>query len=320
MILLTFFVTSSITVITGYSHLELKSKPGSIHPILTKKLQMECTVRELKSEDHQFQNGNSAFSNTEAIDDKSTSKASVTKQEVTLSRLLSLVITKKNEDSGLNETMVSVTGCDSPVIEKQFEGTFQADGTTEGSTKTGEMGYISLTWNRPVDEHSGLFFCEAYALDPFKHSVSLTAGLKIKSIEPKISDLVTYISINDRHIEQLQAKVSEIKTENTELKERNTNITLEYEDLKKYVDLRIPKFQFGSFTCSSQGVTFDPPFNKTPEVFTSLTGLTMGFSSQYSTSTYSLGVQSVDNLGFSISCTINGWSSSAQVKWLAVEL
>ncbi|KAH9523952.1 hypothetical protein Btru_047610 [Bulinus truncatus] len=314
-----------IYFITENVHLAMTAWPDKILPVLTKQLKVVCSVRNdmyqaaVKNSLQYFLSPNqSLWNDTMTLIDTYTSKSSKSQTEADFSRLLSLVITRTNKDTGLNDTIASVTGCDSPVIEAPFVGEVQVVGSTEGSPLDGEQGYISVTWDRPQERSAGVFSCEAYAQNPAKHPVSLTAYLEINSVQPQISDLVSYISTNEKSISELKSKVSDLYYENRQLKQQALDLATENEFIESRLDQsKCQNVQSGTSGCGYQTVYFSPAFNSTPKVFTSLNSLS--FNSYYSSwsFSYSNNIQSITNESFVTSCSIS--AGQASLDWFAFD-
>ncbi|KAK0050041.1 DSC-2 [Biomphalaria pfeifferi] len=280
------------------STVKLQAKPGTIHPILSKVLELRCSVQNNNWESldqsktaptiQHFTSQQSSWNDTVNSFDDSKLESSSSQGQAEFSRLLTLVVSKVNKESGENETIASVTGCDTPVIENKFVSTLQVAGSTEGSPVEGEQGYLTLTWDSPVEKHGGYFICEAFALNSNKHPVSLSASLQINAVQPQISDVVNYISTLDKYVLDLKAKVTELQ------KGQNT--------------------QTGKFQCySTTSVDFHLPFNNTPKVILSPSSISWDYS-EYST--YSISIESVSNTGFEVLCSYP--RQSMEIMWLAI--
>ncbi|KAK0050043.1 DSC-2 [Biomphalaria pfeifferi] len=324
---LLFVLSLSVAVPHGNGELatlKFEAQPGTIHPVLTKELELRCSVHNSNWKFEKsttttsflqyFTTKQPLWNDTEKSNDTSNVQSSNSQDQAEFSRLLSLVVTKVDKESGENETIASVTGCDTPVIENRFVNTLQVVGSTEGSPVFGEQGYLTLTWDSPVEKDAGYFICEAYALNSNKHPVSLSAALQISALQPQISDLVSYISTNDKYILDMKAKVTEVYEENQKLREQARELAFQNDYILNRLDrLRGQNSQSGRFQCSySTYIDFNPPFNSTPKVILSLAS----FSFSYSYS-YSMSLQSVSNTSFSVYCS--NPSGSTQVDWFATD-
>ncbi|KAK0050040.1 DSC-2 [Biomphalaria pfeifferi] len=307
----------------GSSQLKLELRPGVIHPIFTKKFHLHCsvqnknrrakvketTVKEVKSSsDQPLWNGVDLKSPQEA-------KSTLSQEKADFSQLLSLVVTKLDPDTDTNVTIASVSGCDVPVIEKAFLDLVEVEGSSEGSPRDGEQGYLTLTWDRPVSGDAGSFTCEAYALNKEKHPVSLYASVYVETVETTIPDLVEYVLLTDKYIFDLKTKIADISEEMKSVTLENKRISDKMKTLKK------GSVQTGTVACGTDKVTFSPAFNSTPTVFTSLNifSATLYRDNSYSKSmSVSMSVISVTKSNFVPSCNYD--YSSATFSWIAFDV
>ncbi|KAI8776213.1 uncharacterized protein LOC106080264 [Biomphalaria glabrata] len=249
LLLMTLSVVACLsTNVSELATLKLEAKPGTIRPVLSKVLELRCSVQNKNWESldqskttpttQQSTSQQSLWNDTVNSFDDSKWESSSSQGQAEFSRLLTLVVTKLNTETGENETIASVTGCDTPVIEKKFLNTLQVLGSTEGSPRGGEQGYLTLTWNTPIKKHAGYFTCEAYALNSNKHPASLNASLQVKAVQPQISDVVSFISTLDKYIFDMKAKVTEVYEENKKLREQARELASKNEQILKRMDSR----------------------------------------------------------------------------------
>ncbi|XP_059162051.1 uncharacterized protein LOC131945082 [Physella acuta] len=309
---------------TDAASINIEAQPYVILPVLSKKLNMRCSI----------QNSTAKSPLLTTLMPPTTQMTSASSTQIAgpvsagqgsdVSHLLSLVITKFNAVTGENETLASVAGCLAAAPEVNFLGKVTVDGNTDWSPVTGEVAYLQVTWEMPLSEHSGTYYCEASALTSEKHSISISASLQIVTKDPTISDLVTYISEHDKNISSLSAQMLALKLEKEalklELETMKSNLTAQMSDIETRVaSISGHNIQTGSTSCSYQYVTFPVAFNSTPTVFTSMGSLYMSGYSSYSSASYQISTSSVTNESFYLSCSISGaFSSSTSINWLAI--
>ncbi|CAL1543999.1 unnamed protein product [Lymnaea stagnalis] len=321
--------------------LTIDARPSLIHPVLTKKLQLRCSVKNegwlaknvgkfpfnsnTSTQPPKYGSGNHGVNfDVSALAPKIAHTSTASKGSFV--RLLSVVITKFNDETEMRETVASVTGCDVPITEDKFLSTVEVEGSSEGSDKDGEMGYLLLTWDRPVDRHAGNFTCEAYGLRSDKHPESLKASLEIVAVEPKISDLVDYISINEKAITALKEKIITLDEENDALRQDLNATSANTTNLENRLGgVKGQNIQKGTLSCmSSNEIQFPKPFKVPPIViislaYTSVSGTVSGnvnYGASFSAS-FSVSLNSVKNTSFTYSCSNSYFSPS--FNWLAID-
>ncbi|CAL1547693.1 unnamed protein product [Lymnaea stagnalis] len=312
-----------ISTINADSLVTLEGAPSTIHPVLTKTLQLRCAVQSdsssVTSQTTSLYNLITTPQPGSATDSPPQDGVQATSPSGSIAKLLSLVITKKNQGTGLSETLASVTGCNVPIIEEKFLSTFGVEGNSEGSNQNGELGYLVLTWDRPDEGEAGIYSCEAYALNSDKHPVSLIANLPIASVQPNIADLVTYISANEREITSLKSMVNAVAGENAALRHENYQLYIKTNELEnRLTGLKGQNIQTGSFSCTYQEIPFPQPYNNTPIVFLSTASASISSSYSYSTASYNTNLQSVTPYSFTVSCSQSYFTTS--FTWLAIDI
>ncbi|XP_055869891.1 uncharacterized protein LOC129923367 [Biomphalaria glabrata] len=275
----------------------LEANPKVIHPVVTKKFHLRCSVKK----------DNWQPSNLTSTQGREVSEVA------NFNHLMSIVITE-----GQRETIASVTGCDPPVVEPSFTRLLHAVGNANHSKEPDEMGYLLLTWDRPLAEDADNFTCQAYALDGDKFPVSLNVSLEVTAIEPTMSDLTRYIALNDRHIESLEKQLTKThKTIDSDMKEikSETNKLISAMDLK-LDQIPVYNIQTGSFKCEQKSIQFRQPFEYTPRVFTSSeTYNWQNYNNRYD---ISISVLHTNNTGFTVNCR-SDQDSNRFINWLAIE-
>ncbi|CAL1547694.1 unnamed protein product [Lymnaea stagnalis] len=286
------------------SYLSLTAEPSVIHPVITAKLQLRCSVKNGTVLTHILLQNNSS----------STQEADMTQTPSTTDRFLAIAIMKVNEKSGSTEAVASVTGCEVPVIQQGFANTIKAEGSSEGSQEPDELGYLLLTWDHPSTTDSGTFKCEAIFLNPQSFSQTLRTSLDVPANEPSLSDLITYISANSKYIASLEKQVQELAKENQELSadvKQLSNRTLEQRVLTT------DNIQTGSASCKNQYIYFPHAFRNEPVIFTSVSSLSFQRLDYYSQS-FSIQVDDVSSYGFSVNCTTPSYYTTAGFDWLGI--
>ncbi|XP_059169209.1 uncharacterized protein LOC131950993 [Physella acuta] len=303
-------VTMAMVSTTEASSLYFEANPAVIKPVLSKKLQMRCSVSNRTLALINFYKGLYKESSTKGA----SVNGSTEDRQHDVGHLMSIVITKWNKETDQNETVASVAGCLAAGAEFNFLGKVEVEGNTERSPVSGEVGYLKLTWDRPLDQHSGLYSCEASALTTEKHSFSLNASLQIVAQEPTISDLVTYISEHDKNITSLKEENQKLKLD---LKALMSNTTQNFTELvKKMALMKGHNIETGSVTCSAQTVYFSQQFINTPVVYVAIESLSVNTGGRYITT--SLSTSEVSDESFDLSCTCTDYCNSLGARWLAI--
>ncbi|CAL1547865.1 unnamed protein product [Lymnaea stagnalis] len=242
------------------SVLKFETNPTVIHQILTKQLQLRCSVSENILWPH---NRQAMTSSTDYYYDWTTA---IRSQPATTTTLVSAIPTQASPTelpnlqpyslsdradvfhvtsiivskviSGRKETVASVTPFDGAVAEGFYVGRVKVEGSGAPSTVSGEQAYLQLTWDSPVAEQAGLYTCELFALNQEKHSVYLSTSIRVDATEPNISDLVKYIIVHDNTIADLQRENRELRSEVMDLRV-NLSMYTYYEmmSLKHQVEL-----------------------------------------------------------------------------------
>ncbi|XP_059169206.1 uncharacterized protein LOC131950990 [Physella acuta] len=291
------------------SSLQFVANPLVIKPVLSKKLQVRCAVFNTTQEIMRRNYKNKGLVEGKLI-------SSMEDPQPDVGHLMSIVITKWNKETDQNETVASVAGCLAAGAEFNFLGKVEVEGNTERSPVPGEVGYLKLTWDRPLDQHSGLYSCEASALTSEKHTISLSASLQIVAKEPTISDIVAYISEHDKNITSLKEENQKLKLD---LESLMSNTTQNFTEVQQKMALmKGQNTQTGSVTCSDQTILFSQQFKNTPIVYVAFEALSVSGSGTYTTS---LSTSAVSVSSFKLSCSytghVNTWG--LRVRWLATD-
>ncbi|CAL1547692.1 unnamed protein product, partial [Lymnaea stagnalis] len=304
--------------------LSIEATPSQIHPLLTKKLQLRCAVKNAGrlAETHNRSAKSSEvalslISDLSGLANPNPSSLRHVSSDASFSKLLSIVVTRVNDVTGMTETVTSVTGCNVPKTEEKFNSTLEVEGSSEGSDREDELGYLLLTWDRPVDGHAGNFTCETNALNSDKHPVYLNVSLEITSGEPKIADLAKYIYAREKEILYLQ---SEMKKENVALRQEIVQLLSNTAHLEtKLQRLKAQNIQTGNFSCTEETgrLIFPKSYTATPTVFVSITGLEFQSHFYRSSVQYQALVQEVNSDGFSYTC--EKYDTVPTIKWLAID-
>ncbi|KAH9523945.1 hypothetical protein Btru_047584 [Bulinus truncatus] len=281
--------------------------------ILPKGLQVRCSIKKYFNLTEKF-NGNASRQSVPA--------------GFHFDQLLSVVISKVNNANGENETIASVTGCSTPVMEKSFLNLAQAEGSTERSPEKDEQGYLYLTWNNPNEKHAAKYTCEVLFLNSDKHSSVLSTSLDIVSVEPTIADLVNYISDSEKTIQQVTRQINELQANYTELRDVvkehdgiHTNLSLTSTIINNKLEkIKGQNSQFGEINClvnEVNHVRFTQPFNNAPKVNLILSYLYVpsGANVVLAHSLYY-----VNRTSFGVHCNRPSSLTSINFKWLALDL
>ncbi|KAH9523948.1 hypothetical protein Btru_047592 [Bulinus truncatus] len=223
-------------------------------------------------------------------------------------QLLSVVISTVNSVDGENETIASVTGCSTPVIEKTFLDLVQAEGSTERSSEKDKQGYLYLTWNNPNEKHASRYTSEVSFLNLAKHTSVISTSLDIVSVDPTIADLVNYISDSEktqltRQINELQANYTELRDVVEEHDGIHTNLNLTTTIINdKLGNIKGQNSQTGEIKCllnEINHVTFLRPFENVPTVNLMLSYFYAASSSYIS---FRNNLTYVNTTGFGVNC------------------
>ncbi|XP_059162047.1 uncharacterized protein LOC131945078 isoform X2 [Physella acuta] len=248
-----------------------------------------------------------------------------TSTQVDLTYLLSIVISKQNSATGKTETVASVAGRLAANAEVQYLGTVEVQGNTDNSTKSGEQGFLQLTWNYPLAQHGGNYICTASGLNSAKQTVSLSTSVQIAVTQPNISDLVSYISDHDKSLTDLQLQASQQSQSTQDMKldmeELEANLTQETTELFEEADgLPGRTIQSGSSGCYNNYIYFPTMFNATPVVFLSVSSLNFYYNYWYGgvESTWQVLIQDVTQSYFVFNCNNNNYLTIQNVDWVAM--
>ncbi|XP_059169207.1 uncharacterized protein LOC131950991 [Physella acuta] len=200
------FLVTAVMVSTEAASLQFVADPFIIKNKLSKKLQVRCAVLNptLKQKISLIRNVSNSL-----IEGKSVN-ASKEDLQHDVGHLMSIVITKWNKETDQNETVASVVDCLRVREELEFLGRVEVEGRIRSSRVPGEVGYLKLMWDRPLDQHSGLYSCEASTLTSEKHTIFLRDSLQIVAKEPAISDIVDYFTEHDKNITSLEEENQKI--------------------------------------------------------------------------------------------------------------
>ncbi|CAL1547863.1 unnamed protein product [Lymnaea stagnalis] len=160
-------------------------------------------------------------------------------------------------ETRVNVTVATVSSFDPPTAKVDL-GKISVTGSTNPTSGNGEKGFLELTWDHPLEDQDGVYICEIYALNALLHPESVTVSTQVKTAAATLTDLVRYISDNDRHIETLQARVHQLEgyISSWELKGQNQT-----EDLIITGNLTGQNIQTGNVTCTS-GTAVNIKFQK----------------------------------------------------------
>ncbi|KAK0043860.1 DSC-2, partial [Biomphalaria pfeifferi] len=276
------------------SQINFQSTPFIINPVLTKTLTLRCSAQEFSSATSSywhttttanwrttthrtthppettttrnaittnpwFFQDTSTESNVQTSNPETTASNFQTEADVT--HVMSIIISKLNKFTNQLDPVADVTPFDSATAGAMFKGSVSLNGSTSGSTNHREMGFLEVTFNYPDDKESGEYTCEIFALNHENHPVNLRSILTVISREPSISDLVKYISNQEKRFEEIK----------------------NYE--KRFDEIKSQNIQRGSVSCRSSDssiIHFQHSYNTIPMVFTSFTSIAS--SGNYGTS------------------------------------
>uniref|UniRef100_A0A2C9L1T3 H-type lectin domain-containing protein n=1 Tax=Biomphalaria glabrata TaxID=6526 RepID=A0A2C9L1T3_BIOGL len=293
--------------ITNGAKLVLESDNKVIYPVATKKLNLRCSVK--KGNWGLREHGSDTKNNSQEL-----GATSVSSEEL-FEHLMSIVITE-----GKRQTIASVTGCDKPVIERAFEGVVTAVGNAENSTELEEMGHLTLTWDRPLLKDADNFTCEAFALNPDKASASLSVSLEITAVEPNLSDLLDYISSNDRQVELLKQNWTFLQETFNSVQANILQLQGKTNDFDTALaGLKSQNIQSGTFECRDVTIKFARPFDFPPKIFSSF--IDLNFESNYAVQ-YTINYVSVNETHFTVRCTLGRYNQyiNAKIEWIAIDV
>ncbi|XP_059162054.1 uncharacterized protein LOC131945086 [Physella acuta] len=299
------------------SSMNLTADPLVIQPALTRKLTIRCSVLNTSVTPVMKDN---LGGKSEILNQK---KISLTSSQDDVTNLLSIVITKVNDGTGKNEVAARVAGCLAADVEVNVLGQVEIEGNTEGSPVAGEVGYLQLTWDRPLGNSAGAYTCEVSALNANKHSISLNTTVRVQAEQPSISYMSMYISQHDRHIESLTKRTLELEQENknlhTQLHLFQSNVSADSLETKtRLKSLEENRMQRGESNCSSQEISFEIPYQTIPTVIASLKSFRIRNAQNYYLNSFvGVEVTEVKKTGFYANCTFGDYMS-AEFIWLAI--
>ncbi|XP_059162048.1 mucin-2-like [Physella acuta] len=334
------------------SSIKVDATPTTICPILSKKLQIKCSVRTVadtttvqptttttktttKPTSTTKTTTKAIVATTKAPSATTTTKPTTTQPKSTtvlnapinsdMTYLLSIVISKQNSVTGKTDTVASVAGRLAANAEVQYLGTVEVQGNTDNSTKSGEQGFLQLTWNYPLEQHGGNYICTASGLNSAKQTVSLSTSVQIVVTQPNISDLVSYISDHDKSLTDLQLQATQqshstqvMKLDMEELQANQTKQASEAVDELKSV--LVHNVQSGTNVCSENVQYFNVSFNTTPIVYVSVSrfNLSPDSSARYASMNWQVSIQTVTPYFFTMSCSHSNYLTLYNVDWLAI--
>lgn len=305
-----------MAVCSTASKVVMTTNPQIIIPILTKTLQLRCSV---VGEPVQIigRRDVTAYPMSET----STSQADV-------SHVTSIIITRMNPETKINVTVATVSSFDPPTAKVDL-GKISVAGSTNPTSGAEEKGFLEVIWDHPLEDQDGVYFCDVYALNALLHPESLTVTAQVKTSAATLPDLVKYISENDRHIETLQARVRQLEDQisDLELKERNQTQELFWnyqtmsDDIRRLEvvtgNLTGQNIQTGNFTCPGSSSTpinvkFHNRYASVPDVYLALNNIPyLG---------YSIGpIAEVNTEGFRVACSSGSSGYSYGISWMAID-
>ncbi|CAL1547862.1 unnamed protein product [Lymnaea stagnalis] len=290
--------------------------PQTIIPVLTKTLKLRCSVTSEPVE----------IIGRRVVTSSAVSETSTTPADV--SHVTSIIITRMHPETRVNVTVATVSSFDPPTAKVDL-GKISVTGSTNPTSGNGEKGFLELTWDHPLEDQDGVYICEIYALNALLHPESVTVSTQVKTAAATLTDLVKYISDNDKHIETLQDRVHQLEDQISaqELKEQNhtEGLIQKFQMLNGDIhrleiitgNLTGQNIQTGNITCSNNAgditIKFQKKYASVPDVF-------LAFSSSSSNSySVTLSKSSVSTDGFQLRCASSSSSISNVISWMAID-
>ncbi|KAH9523947.1 hypothetical protein Btru_047590 [Bulinus truncatus] len=321
------------------AYIQFRATPSAIHPILTTTFQLRCSIQQYQwpkqSPDtrvsvnpflrytfdytdvttagtYWWQNP----SPTTAADFYTTqdpytpSTTAPVPINANVEHITSILITKVTS-YGQREPVASVTLFDPPSADGYYASQAKVEGSCDRSPYVGEHGYLSITWDRPLEEQSGEYLCEVSGLSSDKHPVTLQSNLQVTFSQPTLSDLIGYISKNEM-------RITELEKENSLLKNEMQRWNGSSQTGNSSGHIKAQRIQTGSGECSynqSHYVNFSQNYDTTPTIFLSITNLTMLYS--YNTHEARVSAHDVNNWGFRLQCDI--YDTTLAYEWMTID-
>ncbi|KAH9505465.1 hypothetical protein Btru_057393 [Bulinus truncatus] len=292
--------------------ISFQSFPTVIHPVLTKKITLRCSVKQSNRYYHAFSQltddgvfGHGDFPTGSAYQNP-------------VSHVTAILVGKVNATSGLIDPVASVTPFEPATVKTdECSGSVRVVGASNESTSYSEIGYLQVTWERPLEENAGEFVCEVYGLNDTNHPVSLNATLKVESSQPAIDDVIGFISKQDRLIDALEQSIIQLTAD-----VRALEVSFAETHPLTREEPRAQNIQKGSSSCQymySQQVKFPKSFDSAPLVLVSITSIRRtSYGSVGSIDDYTITTSKVNASCFYVDCSFK-YDMSVSFEWLAID-
>ncbi|CAL1533490.1 unnamed protein product, partial [Lymnaea stagnalis] len=183
---------------------------------------------------------------------------------------MSIVISQWNATTKQNNTIGNVTPFGDLDI-TQPEDRFYAEGNAEKSPNPDEVGYLQISWKIPVEEQTGSYMCEVFALNRNFHPISMVREVVVSGVNATPVELA-------KHIASLQDRVDMLENQTgswvnvTALEKKIESLENELHKLANTEPIiPSPNFQTGFFECNigehDVRVEFPKRFHEVPIVF-----------------------------------------------------
>ncbi|KAI8767797.1 DSC-2 [Biomphalaria glabrata] len=304
MIIYSLFVfTLASLSLTDAEIIRFQSTPLVIQPVLSKHLTLRCSVQDGSSVRRSFgsifqemigPNTTAAYERvnttyphlnvTHVTADHVTVKPPITEADV--AHVTSIIINKVNRMTNSVDKVADVTPFEAASAGSHFLGLVSVEGNSERSPKQGEKAYLQVKWDYPDYDQAGEYSCEIFGLDSNNLPVSLESALLISSKPATMSDLINYISIQQKVIDNLKAQ----------------------------------NIQKGTSNCNTNGysnqITFSNSFKTPPLVFTTFSDINTGYYTQQSVH-WNVTITTVTETYFNYSCIAS--PTSFIFDWVAID-
>ncbi|XP_059162050.1 uncharacterized protein LOC131945081 [Physella acuta] len=318
--------------ISSASQVAFVAQPMIIDPILTSTLTLRCSIT-------------SPPMSTRQLHVEWPTNPPLSTQ---VSQVLSVGIFAFDHNINRNQLVASVRTSEHASIEQTYAGLVRVEGSTNTSQTPGEMAYLQVQWDNPLEEQAVSYTCEASMLTLTGQTTSMSNVLEVTSSDPTISDLVKFISQHKQQISDQEKKIALLQEENQHLRQAiisiqsnashyaldggaiqqqitvlQQNFSSQTQELRaKVEEMKGQNIESGIAVCHTHYVSFKRRYLVKPTVLT--TFVRLGFTTSPNKDTadtfvFQVNTENVDVTGFNVTCINSGYSSIADFVWLAID-